>query len=295
MYKSLDFQYSCALKHIILQDGEYPQKNTADTPIRTKWKEDGSPAYYKSIFSVVNTYNVGSSLPYLTLRDTPGKNIKNKLHVMAAEMLWHYQMASNDKKDFNFRIFDDWMNEKGNLGTAYGYQIAKTININGFSMNQMEALLWKLKHDSNDRAMITMMYNFEDLPYMTIRPCAFMTQWFVDSDNRLHMTLYQRSQDMVVAGGWNPTQYALLLHMVAIHCGLEVGTLTHHIGDCHVYDRHEEFAIEMMNRCKSGFPSPKLIINPDVKSFWDFKYTDFELDPDTFQCHPGFDNIPVAI
>ena len=149
-----------------------------------------------------------------------------------------------------------------------------------------------LKNDPSSRRIMTNLFNHEELKDMNLEPCAYGTQWLV-KEGKLHLILNQRSQDMLTANGWNVMQYAALQYMFAQVSGLEVGTLTHNIGDCHIYDRHIPLVKKLLesktNRC-----TPKLVIKNDTKDFYEFKVEDFEVEGYDYQKEVKIGKIPVA-
>ena len=140
---------------------------------------------------------------------------------------------------------------------------------------------------------MTNLFNHEELKDMNLEPCAYGTQWLV-KNGKLHLILNQRSQDMLAANGWNTMQYAALCHMFAQLAGLEVGTLTHNIGDCHIYDRHVPL-IEKLIEAKSMDVSPQLVINNPTKNFYDLKIDDFEIKGYDYNKDIKLGKIPVAL
>ena len=160
-------------------------------------------------------------------------------------------------------------------------------------MDQVDYVLYLLKNDPASRRIMTNIFNHEELKDMNLEPCAYGTQWLV-KEGKLHLILNQRSQDMLAANGWNTMQYAALLHMFAKASGLKVGTLTHNIGDCHIYDRHIPL-IEKLISAKPMDVSPKLIINNDSNNFYDFKVEDFEIQGYDYNKEIKLGKIPVAI
>ncbi len=243
------------------------------TGVRTRW-QDGTIADYVSIVGVTNKYDVGKEFPMITLR-----NNTNTVKRAIDELLWIWQKKSNRIEDLNSHIWDQWAGEDGTIGKAYGYQMSKKYQFktkNGLeSMDQVDYMLYLLKNNPSSRRIMTNIFNFEDLKDMNLEPCAFGTQWLVKGD-KLHLILNQRSQDMLAANGWNTMQYAALLCMVAQCVGLKVGTLTHNIGDCHIYIRHIPL-IEKLLDAKPMDVSPKLIIKNPTTNFYDFKVEDFEI------------------
>lgn len=271
----------------ILENG-YSSKGTN---VRTRW-EDGEEANYISIVGVTNKYDVSKEFPMITLR-----NNTNTVKKAIDEILWIWQKKSNKVSDLNSHIWDQWAGEDGTIGKAYGYQMSKKYNFktkDGIkSMDQVDYVLYLLKNNPSSRRIMTNIFNFEDLKDMNLEPCAYGTQWLV-KEGKLHLILNQRSQDMLTANGWNTMQYAALLCMFAQCAGLEVGTLTHNIGDCHIYDRH----IPLVKKLIEAQPmdvSPKLIINNKTTNFYDFKVEDFEIQGYDYNKNIKLGKIPVAI
>lgn len=261
------------------------------THVRTKW-QDGEEANYVSIVGVQNKYDVGKEFPMITLRNNTN-TIKNAID----EILWIWQKKSNDVSKLHSHIWDQWAGEDGTIGKAYGYQLGKKYEFKtkeGIQkMDQVDYLLYLLKNDQSSRRMMTNLFNHEELKDMNLEPCAYGTQWLIKG-GKLHLILNQRSQDMLTANGWNVIQYAALQCMFAQVAGLEVGTLTHNIGDCHIYDRH----IPLVEKLISAEPvdvCPKLIIKNPTKDFYEFKLEDFELQGYDYNKEVKIGKIPVAI
>lgn len=271
----------------ILKNG-YSSKGTN---VRTRW-EDGAEANYISIVGVTNKYDVGKEFPMITLR-----NNTNTVKRAIDEILWIWQKKSNNVNDLNSHIWDQWAGEDGTIGKAYGYQMARKYDFKtkqGIqNLDQVDYVLNLLKYDPSSRRIMTNLFNFEDLKDMNLEPCAYGTQWLVKG-GKLHLILNQRSQDMLAANGWNTMQYAALLCMFAQCAGLEVGTLTHNIGDCHIYDRHVPL-IEKLIEAEPMDVCPKLIINNDTKEFYQFKVEDFEIQGYDYNKDIKLGKIPVAI
>jgi thymidylate synthase len=250
--------------------------------VRAKW-EDGTPAHTIKKFGVVNRYDLSEEFPILTLRPT---NIRAAID----ELLWIWQKKSNNIKDLNSRIWDSWAGEDGSIGKAYGYQLGiKHIYPEG-EFDQVDRLLYDLKHNPYSRRIIVNMYNHNDLHEMNLYPCAYSMTFNV-TGNRLNAILNQRSQDILVANNWNVTQYAVLVHVLAQVNNFEVGELVHVIADAHIYDRHIPLVTELIKR--EPYPAPKLIINPDKKGYYDFTVEDFVLE--NYHAGPQIKKIPVAI
>ena len=261
------------------------------TGVRTRW-EDGSEANYFSIVGVTNVYDVGKEFPMITLRNN-SQTVKRAID----EILWIWQKKSNNIKDLNSHIWDQWADENGTIGKAYGYQLGKKYQFKkkeGIKeMDQVDYVLYLLKNDPASRRIMTNIFNHEELKDMRLEPCAYGTQWLVKG-GKLHLILNQRSQDMLAANGWNTMQYAALLCMFAQVAGLEVGTLTHNIGDCHIYDRHVTL-IEKLMEAEAKDVCPKLKINNPTKNFYDFKVEDFEIEGYDYNKDIKLGKIPVAI
>ena len=260
------------------------------TNVRTRW-DDGAEANYISIVGVTNKYDVGKEFPMITLRN----NSKTVIRAID-EILWIWQKKSNNINDLNSHIWDQWANSDGSIGKAYGYQIAKKYDFKtkeGIkNIDQVDYVLNLLENDKSSRRIMTNIFNFEDLKDMNLEPCAYGTQWLVKG-GKLHLILNQRSQDMLAANGWNTMQYAALLCMFAQCAGLEVGTLTHNIGDCHIYDRH----IPLIKQLIDAEPmdvTPKLVINNPTTNFYDFKVEDFEVQGYEYNKEINLGKIPVA-
>lgn len=260
------------------------------TNVRTRW-EDGAEANYISIVGVSNKYDVGKEFPMITLRNTKG-TLKRAID----EVLWIWQKKSNRVEDLSSHIWDQWMREDGTIGKAYGYQMGKKYEFktkDGIKeMDQVDFVLHLLKNDPSSRRIMTNIFNHSELKDMALEPCVYGTQWLIKG-GKLHLILNQRSQDMLAANGWNTMQYAALLYMFAQVIGVEPGTLTHNIGDCHIYDRHIPLVKKLLE-AKPMDVSPKLIINNPTKNFYEFKPEDFEVVGYEYNHDIKLGKIPVA-
>jgi len=250
--------------------------------VRAKW-EDGAPAHTIKKFAVVNRYDLGEEFPILTLRPT---NLKAAID----EILWIWQKKSNNIRDLNSRIWDSWADEQGSIGKAYGYQLQIRHKYPEGEFDQVDRVLFDLKNNPYSRRIIVNMYNHSDLHAMNLYPCAYSMTFNV-TGNKLNAILNQRSQDILVANNWNVAQYAVLIHMLAQINGFQAGELVHVIADAHIYDRHVPLIEELIQR--KPYPAPKLIINPKISNFYDFKVEDFVLEG--YQSGPQIKNIPVAV
>ena len=250
--------------------------------VRPKW-EDGAPAHTIKKFCVVNRYNLAEEFPILTLRPTYLKSAID-------EILWIWQKKSNNIKDLNSHIWDSWAGEDGSIGKAYGYQMSVKHRYPEGEFDQVDRVLYDLKHNPYSRRIMTNIYVHQDLSEMNLYPCAYSMTFNV-TGNKLNAILNQRSQDVLAANNWNVVQYAALTHMFAQVSGLEVGEFVHVIADAHIYDRHIPVIEEMIKRPQ--YPAPRLIINKEIKNFYDFTVDDFVLD--NYQKNEQIKNIPIAI
>lgn len=198
------------------------------------------------------------------------------------ELLWIWQMQSNDVRklqDMNVHIWDEWMQEDGTIGKAYGYQLAK--------YKQVDNLIKTIKEDPTSRRMITTLWNIEDLPEMALQPCAFQTLWNINK-GKLNCMLTIRSNDWFLGNPFNIAQYAALVHMIAQVTNYKPGRLTVCINDAHIYENHipqiqEQLGLVDMNEMFDTFITnrlckPKLVLNEDIKDFYDFTIDDIKLD-----------------
>lgn len=256
--------------------------STEGQKVRPHWP-DGTPAHTIKNFGVVNRYNLQEEFPALTLRPTAIK-------LAFDELLWIWQKKSNNVHDLNSHIWDEWADEDGSIGKAYGYQLGKKYTFKQGEMDQVDNVLWQLKNDRYSRRILTNMYNFDDLSEMNLEPCAYSVTFNVKGDT-LNAILNQRSQDILTANNWNVVQYSLLLMMMANVSGLKAGELVHVISDAHIYDRHVDIVKELIARPQ--YPAPKVTLNPEVKSFYD--YTVDDLTVENYEHNPQVKNIPVAI
>ena len=262
----------------ILENGVWD----TDYPVRPHWA-DGAPAHTIKKFGIVNRYDLQEELPILTIRRTAFKSCLD-------ELLWIWQKKSNNVHDLHSHIWDSWADEAGSIGKAYGYQLAKKSIYPEGEFDQVDRVLFDLKNNPHSRRIMTNIYNFEDLHEMHLYPCAYSMTFNVSGD-KLNGILNQRSNDMLTANNWNVLQYSLLLMMFAQVSGLKPGILLHVISDAHIYDRHVDIVKEVI--AKPEHPAPKLITNPNIKNFYDFKVEDFELVDYEFETLDK--KIPVAI
>ncbi len=256
--------------------------STEGETVRARW-EDGSPAYTIKTFGVVNRYDLSEEFPALTLRPTAIKSAMD-------EILWIWQRKSNNIRDLKPHIWDEWADEDGSIGKAYGYQMAKKYKFAQGEMDQVDNVLWQLKNQPQSRRIMTNIYNFADLSEMNLEPCAYSMTFNV-TGNRLNAILNQRSQDILAANNWNVVQYSLLVMMFAQVSGLEPGELVHVISDAHIYNKHVPVIEELIKRPQ--YPAPKVRLNPEVKDF--YKFTTADIIVEDYQTNPQVLNIPIAI
>lgn len=250
--------------------------------VRAKWS-DGTPAHTIKQFGVVSRYDLSEEFPALTLRPTYIKSAVD-------ELLWIWQKKSNRTADLKSRIWDEWADEEGTIGKAYGYQLGVKYRFPFGEMDQVDAVLWQLKNTPYSRRILTSMYNFSDLTEMGLEPCAYSMTFNVTGD-RLNAVLNQRSQDILTANNWNVVQYAVLVHMLAQVSGLKPGEFIQVIADAHIYDRHVDIVRELIERPQ--YPAPKFTLNPEVKDFYDFTTDDILIED--YEANPQIRDIPVAI
>ena len=250
--------------------------------VRPHWA-DGTPAHTIKKFGIINTYDLQEEFPILTIRRTALKSAID-------EILWIWQKKSNNIHDLHSHIWDSWADENGSIGKAYGYQLGKKAIYPEGEFDQVDRALYDLKHNPNSRRIMTNIYNFEDLHEMGLYPCAYSMTFNVEGD-RLNGILNQRSNDMLTANNWNVVQYAILIMMFAQVSGLKPGKLIHVIADAHIYDRHIPLVKKVI--AKPQHKAPKLVMNPDVKNFYDFKVEDFQLIDYEYEILE--EKIPVAI
>lgn len=251
--------------------------------VRPKW-EDGTPAYTIKKFGVIHRYDLQKEFPLTTIRKTYWKSALD-------EILWMYQKKSNRVSELSSHIWDQWSDENGTIGKAYGYQLGlKTAYKEGL-MDQVDKVLYDLKHNPASRRIITNMYNIQDIPEMALAPCAYSMTFNV-TGNKLNGMLNQRSQDMLTAGcGFNEFQYAALLAMMAQVSGFELGEFIHVIADVHIYDRHVPIVQKLIE--KEPLDAPTVTIDKSITDFYKFTVESFKVD--NYVTHEFKDKIEVAV
>lgn len=267
----------------ILENGT----DTKGEKVRAKW-DDGSFAYTIKKFGVVNRYDLKKEFPAITLRKTGFKSCVD-------ELLWIWQKKSNNVHDLNSHIWDSWADENGSIGKAYGYQMGVKHHYPEGDMDQVDRVLYDLKHNPYSRRIMTNIYVHQDLSEMNLYPCAYSMTFNVTENKEsgklvLNAVLNQRSQDVLTANNWNVCQYAALVHMFAQVNDMEVGEFVHVIADAHIYDKHVPLVEELISR--EQYPAPKLWINPEIKNFYDFTTDDIKLLD--YETGPQI-KIPVAV
>lgn len=262
--------------------------STEGEKVRPVW-EDGTSAYTIKKFGVVNRYDLSKEFPALTLRRTAIKSCTD-------EMLWIWQKKSNNIHELNSHVWDEWADESGSIGKAYGYQMQVKHQYTEGMMDQVDRVIYDLKHNPYSRRIMTNLYVHQDLHEMRLYPCAYSMTFNVikkESSSKLILNgiLNQRSQDVLTANNWNVCQYAVLLHMLAQVCGMQVGELVHVIADAHIYDRHIPLVRELIAR--EPLPAPTFWLNPEVQDFYQFTREDVRLE--NYETHPQIRDIPVAV
>ncbi len=250
--------------------------------VRPHWA-DGTPAYTRKRFGVVNRYDLSEEFPVITLRRTAFRSAVD-------ELLWIWQKKSDNVHDLHSRIWDSWADETGSIGKAYGYQLGVKSKYPEGEFDQVDRVIYDLKHNPFSRRIITNIYVHSDLNEMHLYPCAYSVTFNV-SGNKLNAILNQRSNDMAVANNWNVVQYAVLVHIMAQIGGFEAGELVHVIADAHVYDRHEDAVRRLIAGARH--PAPKFVMNRFVKDFYDFTLDDFALEG--YEYEPFNEKFEVAI
>mgnify|MGYP004485118655 FL=1 len=262
----------------ILENGVWD----TDLKVRPRW-DDGESAHTVKKFGIVNRYDLSEEFPILTIRRTYWKSAID-------ELLWIWQKKSNNVHDLKSHVWDAWADETGSIGKAYGYQLGVKHRYPEGEMDQVDRVLFDLKHNPASRRIMTNIYNHADLSEMALYPCAYSMTFNV-TGNRLNAILNQRSQDMLTANNWNVVQYAALTCMLAQVSGLEPGEFMHVIADAHIYDRHVPLVQEII--ANEPKPAPKFIIDPAVDDFYKFTVDSFKMENYEFS---KFDKkIPVAI
>ena len=248
------------------------------------YKEDRTGTGTVSIFGYQMRFDLAKGFPLVT---TKKLHLKSIIH----ELLWFLSGDTNIKylKDNSVRIWDEWADEKGDLGPVYGYQWRSWPTPDGQHIDQIAQLMDQIKSNPDSRRLIVSAWNVANIENMALPPCHSLFQFYV-AEGRLSCQLYQRSADIFLGVPFNIASYALLTLMIAQVAGLKPGEFIHTFGDAHLYSNHLEQAEEQLNRLPH--PLPQMKIDPEVKSIFDFKYEDFELV--NYTSHPHI-AAPVAV
>lgn len=247
-------------------------------------KEDRTGTGTRSVFGYQMRFNLADGFPLLT---TKKLHLKSIIH----ELLWFLNGDTNVKylQENGVRIWNEWADDNGDLGHIYGYQWRSWPDYNGGHIDQIKEVIETIKNNPDSRRIIVSAWNVADLPNMNLPPCHAFFQFYV-ANGRLSLQLYQRSADSFLGVPFNIASYALLLMMVAQVTGLEAGDFVHTLGDTHIYNNHFEQVKEQLKREPRRLP--RMVINPDVKSIFDFKFEDFSLED--YDPHPHIKGV-VAV
>ena len=233
-------------------------------------KGDRTGTGTRSVFGWQMRFDLGEGFPLVTTK---------KLHLRSIvhELLWFLQGSTNIAylKDNKVSIWDEWADERGELGPVYGKQWRSWEGAGGETIDQIEWLIAEIKRNPDSRRLIVSAWNVTDLPRMALMPCHTLFQFYV-ADRKLSCQLYQRSGDIFLGVPFNIASYALLTHMVAQATGLGVGDFVHTLGDAHLYSNHVEQAREQLSRAPRALP--RLALNPDVKDIFGFNYEDIAIE-----------------
>ena len=262
----------------ILENGVWD----TDLKVRPRW-DDGESAHTVKKFGIVNRYDLSEEFPILTVRRTYWKSAID-------ELLWIWQKKSNNVHDLKSHVWDAWADETGSIGKAYGYQLGVKHRYPEGEMDQVDRVLFDLKHNPASRRIMTNIYNHADLSEMALYPCAYSMTFNV-TGNRLNAILNQRSQDMLTANNWNVVQYAALTCMLAQVSGLKPGEFMHVIADAHIYDRHVPLVQEII--ANEPKPAPRFVIDPAVDDFYRFTVDSFRME--NYEFSDFNKKIPVEI
>jgi len=247
-------------------------------------KEDRTGVGTLSIFGAQMRFNLNDGFPLITTKKLHTKSI-------VYELLWFLRGDTNIKflKENGVTIWDEWADKDGELGPIYGYQWRHWKNYNGTFTDQITEVIETLKKNPDSRRMIVSAWNVSDIRSMALPPCHLIFQFYV-ANNKLSCIMYQRSCDMFLGVPFNIASYALLTHLIAHVCNLEVGEFVHMLGDTHIYLNHIEQVKKQLAREPRPYPNVKL--NPAIQSIFDFKYEDINFE--NYDPHPGI-KAPIAV
>jgi len=247
-------------------------------------KEDRTGTGTLSVFGHQMRFNMDDGFPCLTTK---------KLHLKSIiyELLWFLNGDTNVKflQDNGVKIWNEWADDKGDLGHIYGYQWRSWPDYNGGHIDQLSEAIHAIKNNPDSRRIIVSAWNVADIPSMKLPPCHAFFQFYV-ADGRLSLQLYQRSADIFLGVPFNIASYALLLQMMAQVTGLKAGDFVHTLGDAHIYTNHMDQVKLQLTREPRQLPT--MLINPGVKDLFSFQYSDFELI--NYDPHPHIKGI-VAV
>nr|AIA15608.1 thymidylate synthase [uncultured bacterium] len=233
-------------------------------------KEDRTGTGTISVFGYQMRFDLGQGFPLVTTK---------KLHLRSIihELLWFLKGETNIRylKENGVRIWDEWADDNGDLGPVYGKQWRSWTGADGRTVDQISEVIETIKHNPNSRRMIVSAWNVAELPDMALAPCHCLFQFYV-ADGKLSCQLYQRSADVFLGVPFNIASYALLTMMIAQVCGLQPGDFVHTLGDAHIYNNHIEQVHLQLSREPRALP--KMAINPEISSIFDFTYSDFALE-----------------
>ena len=234
------------------------------------FKGDRTGTGTKSVFGYQMRFNMADGFPLLTTKKV---HLKSIIH----ELLWFLQGSTNVHylQENGVRIWNEWAADDGELGPIYGYQWRSWPNYDGGHIDQISDVVEQIKHNPDSRRLIVSAWNVAQVPQMALPPCHTLFQFYV-ADGKLSLQLYQRSGDIFLGVPFNIASYALLLLMVAQVTGLEPGEYIHTLGDAHIYSNHFEQVNEQLQRTPRHLP--RMVLNLDVKSIFDFRYDDFKLE-----------------
>lgn len=239
-------------------------------------KQDRTGTGTKSVFGYQMRFDLNAGFPLLTTKKVHLKSI-------IYELLWFIKGDTNVKylQDHGVTIWDEWADEKGELGPVYGHQWRSWPTPDGGTIDQLSNVLRSLKENPDSRRHIVSAWNPAEVDKMALPPCHLLFQFYV-ADHKLSCQLYQRSADVFLGVPFNIASYALLTMMVAQECGYKLGDFVHTLGDAHIYLNHlQQVDIQLSHTPR---PLPKMILNPERKSIFDFVYEDFTLE--------GYDSYP---
>lgn len=247
-------------------------------------KQDRTGTGTLSCFGYQMRFDLKEGFPMVT---TKKLHLKSIIH----ELLWFLKGETNIRylKENGVSIWDEWADEKGELGPVYGKQWRSWQSTSGKQIDQVSELIAQMKSNPDSRRLIISAWNVGDLPEMALMPCHALFQFYV-AEGKLSCQLYQRSADVFLGVPFNIASYALLTLMLAQVCDLEPGEFVHTFGDVHLYNNHLEQAHLQLGR--KPFPLPKMKLNPAIKNIFDFKFDDFTLE--NYQHHPPI-KAPVAV